>query len=90
LKRVNLSSFKRDLQGKAYWVTKSQEMKLLVQPQLIKAENTLEEEIFGIETFTIKCCGEVARVLMTIKLFTTVRVETRASCFQLRMSEPKS
>jgi hypothetical protein len=81
LKRVNLSGFERDLQGKAYWVTKSQEMKLLVQPQLIKAENTLEEEIFGIETFAIKCCGEVVRDLMTVELFATVQVETRASCF---------
>jgi hypothetical protein len=69
------------LQGKAYWVTKSQEMKLLVQLQSIKAENTLEEEIFGIETFAIKCCGEVVRVLMTVKLFATAQAETRASCF---------
>jgi hypothetical protein len=65
-------------------------MKLLVQLQLIKAENTLEEEIFGIETFVIKCCGEVARVLTTVELFATARVETKASCFRLWMLGPKS
>jgi hypothetical protein len=46
-------------------------MKLLVQLQSIRAENTLEEEFFGIETFAIECCGEVVRVLTTVKLFTT-------------------